>query len=131
DFLAHVDDRVRTEILDPLDEQVAGLENWVRGLLGHLPLRALRAEITKLVHEAAKAIEDADLDGPAQAVRGKLHEAQDAVANVDLGSVIADALHEIETVVNSALDVIVAALEAIGQAVQAVAGEAESLVHEA
>ena len=130
-FLDGVEARAEELLIAPVQERVDALEAWVRSLFAHLPLRALRAELSALVTEAVGAIGAADLDAPAQAVRDRLQALEQQVAGLDLGTAVRAALTEIEGVITSALDAITGALEAIGTAVGAVADGAKEVVEAA
>ncbi|HSD77218.1 MAG TPA: hypothetical protein VLA98_07420, partial [Solirubrobacteraceae bacterium] len=130
-FLDGVEERAQELLIDPVEERVDAVEAWVRGLFAHLPLRALRAELTGVVAQAAAAIEDADLDAPAAALRARLDALERQVAELDVGAVVRAALEAIEGVISGALQAISQALQAIGEAVDAVADAAADVVGQA
>lgn len=131
EFMTAVDQRIQELLIEPVDERVRAAEQWVRELFGELPLRALRAELTELVQKGVAAIEEADLDGPAEAVRAQLREVQEQIAGLDVGAVVRAALEEIEGIISGALNTIVSALETIGEVVEDVAEAAQAIVEQA
>ena len=130
-FLDGVEARAQELLVAPVQERVEAVEAWVRGVFADLPLRALRAELTELVAGAVAAIEAADLDGPAEALRARLDALEARVAGMDVGAVVRDALTEVEQVISGALDAIASALESIGAAVEALADGARDVVEAA
>jgi len=130
-FLDGVEARAQELLVDPVEERVDAAEAFVRELFAHLPLRALRAELTELVAGAVAAIEDADLDAPAEALRARLDGLERQVAELDLGTIVRQALDRIEEVIGTALEGISTALGAIGDAVGTLASTAADVVEQA
>ena len=130
-FMDAIDQRVQELLIAPIDERVRAAETWVRELFAELPLRDLRAKLTEIVQQGVAAIEEADLDAPAEAVRARFRELQEEIAGLDLGAIVREALDEIEGVISGALDTIVGALEAIGEVVEGVADAAQGIVEQA
>lgn len=130
-FLDDAEARAEEMLVEPVEERVQAVETWVRELFSHLPLRTLRAELSALVERAVAAIEEADLDAPAEAVRARLRELEQEIAELDLGAIVRAALDAVEEVLSGALDAIAGALEAIGNAVDAVADDARVVVERA
>jgi hypothetical protein len=130
-WLAGVDAQAQELLVDPVDRQVEAVGAWLRGLLAHLPLVELRAQLSAAVHRAAAAIAEADLDAPAEAVRDRLRGLGDDIAAVDVGPAIHDAVEQVVSVLTSALTAIVTALGAIGTAIGQVAEGAADLVEQA
>lgn len=123
-----VEDRARREISGRVDEQVRRLEAWVRGLLAHLPLRDLRNQVTSFFHDAAQAIEDAELDRFVEAVRDGLTRVEAALDLTALTQDVQAALNTARQAITDTLGRVVAALQAVAAEVNAVAGEAEGIL---
>ncbi len=130
-FLAMLEEHARQEIVAPIEAQVLKLEGFVRGLLRHLPLRSLRAEISGFIHSAAQAIQDAGLEGPANAARKILDDLQATIGSANLGDEIGAALQEVKNIIDAALGELFSALETISNEVNALAGGAQSILENA
>lgn len=127
DFL---ETHARLKIGQPIDREVARLEGVLRNLLAGLPLRRYRAELSAFFRSIVEAIEAANLDGPAETVRGLLDEIQ-SLATTDLTGAVQAALGEVQATLDAALDGVISALEAISTEVDAVAGNAEAILGQA
>ncbi len=119
---------LRTQIEAPIDDQVKKFEEWLRNLLRDLPIRAYRAEVSKFIHAAAQAIEDADLDRYAREVHDLLGEIQSFVDSADLGAEAQEALAVAQEAIGNSLGNVVSALGDIGAEIDAVAAQAEAIL---
>lgn len=118
----------RVHIADVVDASVLRLEEWLRNLLRHLPLRELRAELTGYIQAAAQAIIDADLDQYARVVYGLLDDLKATIESANLGDEVRAALESAEQAVTNVLDGVFSALETIGNEINAVADEARDVL---
>jgi hypothetical protein len=123
-----IESQARIAIVEPIDRQVERLKEWVRNLLRHLPLRELRAEVSRFIHNVAQAVQDANLDGPAEVVRNALQTVREHLDPAVLTAEIQQALQQVEQRITQALDGVIAALDAIGTQVDNVAGQAEAVL---
>lgn len=131
-FLDHliqlIEQYCKTYIVDPIDAQVKKVEDWIRGLLSHIPLTSYRAKITDFILSIAQAIDDADLDRPAREIRSLLNTIENAVDPTALKNEIESILGNIESVFNGVLDQIIGALSTIHTAVTTVSSHAQSIL---
>lgn len=121
----------RAQFIDRLDEMTRQLEEWVRDLFRHLPLRDLRAELSQFIHDIAQAIRDADLDRYAREVRQMLDDIQAFVESADLGAEVQAALADAKAAIDGILGGVTSALTTIGDRINALAGEAEAILQRA
>lgn len=129
-LVQYVEDLANEAIVTPIERQVQALEAYIRGLLAHLPVRAIRAEISDFLHRIADAISSAGIDDAAKAVHAVLAKVQGAVGG-DLVAEIKGALEHAQQVIVQALDPIISALQAIGSAITAVAAQAKQILDRA
>jgi hypothetical protein len=121
--------RARHVIEAPIDEAVVRAKEFVRRTLRQLPVRDLRNQLTRFFHDVAQAIEDANLDGPVETVRGAL---QSVAGQLDPGALtgqVQAALQEVNETITNALDGVIDALDTIGDAVGDLAGAAEGTLN--
>jgi hypothetical protein len=135
DFLDRVVDTLRSEaqarIVAPIEAQVARLEEFLRDLFRSLPLRSIRAEITRFLHSVAQAVQDAGLDRVARTVHEALATVRSALSAEGLTAEVQQALQRAAATVNDALDGVVAPMESIGQAIDGVAAQAREVLDRA
>ena len=130
-LVQHLEEFAQTQIAESIDAQVHHLEEWVRGLLAHLPVRSLRAELSRFIHSVAQAIEDADLDRYARDVRELLDEIQSSLDPGTLTADIRETLEGVERVISDALDDVIEALNTVKDAIESVTEEAEEVLNRA
>jgi hypothetical protein len=123
--------RAREGIEVPIDNAVSRAKDFVRRIMRQIPVRQLRNELTKFLHEAADAINHANLQGPADAV----HNALGSVASqLDAGVItnqVQNALQHVNSEIENALNPMIAALTAVETAVNDIAGQAEAVLNRA
>jgi hypothetical protein len=127
-WVQYLETLIQTRVLGPLEAQVQQLEVWVRNLLRDLPLRSLRAEVSRFIHAAAQAIQDLDLDRYAREARGLLQQIRTTIETVDLGAEIRGVLEDVESTLRGALSGVTSALQTIGEAINSVAAEAQAIL---
>ena len=115
-------------IVKPIEAQIDRIRAFLRGLLQKLPIRTLRAEITRFLHSIALAIENAGLDRVANTVHDALAEVRTTLSAGNLTAEVQLAVKKASQIITQALDPVVQAMEKIGQAVNAVAGEAQQVL---
>ena len=128
EFLDRLEEGARLFVGAEIDRQVEKLTEWVRSLLAELPLRDLRQQLTDFIHEAAQAVERADLGAPARTAREAISSVTGALAAPDLGGAVREQLEKAQEAIGGVLDDIGGALDDIGAAVDAVAGEAQGIL---
>jgi len=112
----------------PIDLAVKKAQAFIQRTFRQLPVRRFRDEITAFLHGAATAIEDAHLDGPANAVRDALTTVTSALDAGALTAGIQQALQAVAQTIQRALQPILDALNAISAEVNQLAGGAEALL---
>jgi uncharacterized protein (DUF2267 family) len=112
----------------PIDQAVEAAKEFVRRTLRQIPIRDLRNELTKFLHGAAAAINNANLDAPVEAVRNALTSVQHALDPSTITGQIHDALQTVNNTIGHALDGIISALNTVQQRVDELAGEAEAIL---
>jgi hypothetical protein len=122
------ENQMRLTLGQAIDEQVNRLKAWVRSLLGHLPLRQLRAELTRVIHQAAQAIIDADLDRYAREVFSQLEDVRAKIDATNLGDQVRGALATVEQNITNVLDAVVSALQTVSTEINAVATQAREVL---
>jgi hypothetical protein len=127
-FLAQLEATARAQVNLIFEPAVERLKDWIRELLSHLRLRALRNQVRAFILGIAQAIRDLNLEAAAGAIRGAIASIRDTVGSADLGAAIQAALAEIEQRLTDALGGVTDALQTIGAEVNAVAGEAEAVL---
>jgi hypothetical protein len=120
--------QARTHIAAAIDEQVERLEAWLRDLLGHLPLRQLRAEITRYINTAAQAIVDADLAQYARAVYEMLDDLDRKIDVTALTDTVQNALANLQQAIDSTLGTVVDGLGTIAAEINNLAAQAEEIL---
>ncbi|GAA2152654.1 hypothetical protein FHX52_0805 [Humibacillus xanthopallidus] len=115
-------------ILTGIDGSVEVVKQWLRDLLREIPIRQLRMQVSTGIAQAAKAIADADLDAPAEAVRGLLTQVSSALTEADPAALVQVAVTELETVVRNALDDLDDAMGSITASIGEVADEAQQVL---
>lgn len=114
-----------------IDDQIARLENWLRGLLRELPLQSIRDQLSAALASVVDAIEGADIDRAAEAVRGAISQLDDLLAAVDLQALLDQAAQALADAIRQALDALEAALAGITAAIEAIAGQAQAILQRA
>ncbi|WOD39729.1 hypothetical protein [Nodosilinea sp. E11] len=127
-WVQYLEALIQSHVVGPLEEQVHQLEAWVRSLLRELPLRSLRAEVSRFIHSAAQAIQDLDLDRYAREAKGLLQQIRTTIETVDLGAEMRGGLEEVESTIRSALGGVTTALQTIGDAVNSLAADAQAIL---
>lgn len=123
-----IEERARVVVEQPIDAAVRRAEDFVRRNLRALPVRDLRQQVTRFLHEAVEAVEAAQLDAPARAVREAL---QGVAGQLDAGALTAQvqaALQQVNQVMHDALDGVVAAIDTIAQRIDEVADGAVAIL---
>ncbi|HLF78899.1 MAG TPA: hypothetical protein VJB57_15580 [Dehalococcoidia bacterium] len=123
-----IEQMLRTQIEAPIEAQVQRLEEWLRNLLRHLPLRMYRAEITSFLQSVADAIREADLDQYPRKVREVLNEIESLVSAGNLQQQVQEALAQAAQVMTNALEDVLHALEQITFEINAVADDAAAVL---
>src|SRR4029079_1189437 len=101
-LLPPIESRAVSSIEAPVDEAVERAKGFIRGTFRQLPIRKLRNEITGFLHKAAAAIDDANLDGPANAVRDALEAVTKALDGGVLAAGVQQALQQVGDAINAA-----------------------------
>ena len=125
---AIIEANARQVIEVPINLAVERAKQAVRDLFKELPIRELRDELTRFLHNAAIEIQNANLDGPANAARDALATVADALNSGGLVGEIQDALQEVNRVITAALDNIITPLETIATEVDRLAGQAQEIL---
>ncbi len=120
--------QLRLHIVEAIDAQVERLKAWLRDLLRHIPLRQLRAEITRFIDAAVQAIIDADLDRYAQTVYDLLDSLRAQIGSLDLGDQVRAGLEAIGAKVEETLGTVTDALATVGTEITALADQARELL---
>ena len=123
-----LEDLARVEIVEPIEAQATRLEQWLRDLLGELPLTELRAEVSRVIHDVARRVDDADLGRFAADARSALRAAADALALPDLATPVQAAIEDVAATLGEALGGIEDGLAAIGPALEAIAAQAQQVL---
>jgi hypothetical protein len=123
-----VEANAREFIEIPIDQAVERAKEEVRKLLGHLPIRELRQELTQFLHNVALEIQNANLDGPAEAARNALATVANTVNSADLAGQVQEALQEVNRILSATLSNIVGPLNTIITEVNNLAAEAEAIL---
>ena len=123
-----VEAQARESIEIPIDQAVERAKEEVRKLLGHLPIRELRQELTHFLHNATVEIQNANLDGPAEAARNALASVANTINSADLAGQVQEALQEVNRVISAALSNIIGPLNTIITEVNNLAAEAEAIL---
>lgn len=118
--------RVLIEV--PVDRAVEAAKDFIRRKLRELPVRALRAEVTRFLHEVAQTIEDAGLDGPAKAAHQLLADVTGKLDPAELTAAVHAALQQVNAALHAALDGVIDALDAIVARVDELAGTARDIL---
>jgi hypothetical protein len=119
---------VERTILAFIDEQVRRAVEWMRALFRHIPITAIRAEITGFLHKIAQAIAKADVGQYARAVHALLEKIRTLVSPEALRAEIQKALAAAAAAIDAALDEVIDKLAVVKDAIAAVAGEASEVV---
>ncbi|MBN8633749.1 MAG: hypothetical protein J0M07_00390 [Anaerolineae bacterium] len=122
--------QLRVHVVEAIDAQVERLKEWLRDLLRHLPLRQLRAEITRFIDAAVQAIIDADLDRYAQTVYDLLDNLRAQIGGLDLGDQVRAGLEQIGAQVEATLGTVTDALATVGGEITALAEQARGLLEQ-
>ena len=123
-----IEANAREIIESPVNQAVERAKEAVRNLFRHLPIRELRADLTRFLHNAALEIQNANLDGPANAARDALATVAETLNSGGLVAEIQEALQEVNRVISGALDNIITPLETIATEVDRLAGEAQAIL---
>ncbi len=127
-FLDQLEATARAQVSMIFEPAVQQLKEWVQGLLAHLRLREIRNAVRSFILGIAQAIRDLNLDVVARELRGALTAIRETIADADLGGAIRAALEAIEQQLTQALSGVTAALQAIGDQVNALAGQAQEVI---
>jgi len=127
-FPVQVEQRAREALERPIDEAVARTKEGVRELFRQLPVRELRAELSRFLHDAARALEAANLAGPANTVRGALQDIAGQLSSGALTAQVQQALQQVNATLTVALDGIIAPLETIANEVNHLADQAQGIL---
>jgi archaellum component FlaC len=113
EVLARIEAWARLNIEQPVDEQVAAAQTFVRGLFTELPLRSMRDQVSRFLAGIATAINDADLDAVAGQIKARIAEIGDAIADPQA---LAGEVQEVLADVRTAIEGVVAKVEgALGE----------------
>ncbi|HEU4431752.1 MAG TPA: hypothetical protein VFR51_00055 [Pyrinomonadaceae bacterium] len=123
-----VEANARELIEIPIDQAVERAKEEVRKLLAHLPIRELRQQLTQFLHNAALEIQNANLDGPAEAARNALTSVANTINSADLAGQVQQAMQEVNRVLSETLSNIVGPLNTIITEVNNLAAEAEAIL---
>jgi hypothetical protein len=130
-LLDQLDRLARERVVEPIDRQADLAVEWARSLLRELPVRELRARLSTAIHTAAVAVDEADLDAPAERVRELAAAARDALDVPDLAGKVQAAVADVKATLDGAVEQVIGALGAIKAAVDQVAGEAREVLERA
>ncbi len=130
-FLDTLEQLALDHIVKPIEAQIDRIKDFIRGLLGKLPIRAIRSEITRFLHSIAQAIEDAGIDRVANAVHDALAQIRSVLSGANLAADVQQAVQKAAQAITAALDPVIQAVESIGQQINAVAGEAQQILDRA
>ncbi len=123
-----IEANARAVIETPINLAVERAKEAVRNLLSHLPIRELRDELTRFLHNAAVEIQNAHLDGPANAARDALSTVVNVLNSDGLVAHVQEALQDVNRVISGALDNIITPLETIAGEVDRLAGQAQAIL---
>jgi hypothetical protein len=126
-----VEREARARVEAPVDQLVARTKETLRDFLRRLPIRQYRAEVSRFLHEVAERIENAGLDGPANAARGALADAQRFLTSNSIAADIQAEMQRLNATIEEALDRIEAPLNTIAAEVDAVADRAVDVLNRA
>lgn len=127
----YIENTIGGAIEHGIDTQVDRLEAWLRGLMRELPLQRMRDQLSAALAGIVDAIEDADIDRVATAVRGAISQLDYLLGAVDIQALLDQAAVELANVIRQALDALEAALAQITAAIDAVAGQAQAILQQA
>ena len=123
-----IEANARAVIEAPINLAVERAKEFVRNLLRHLPIRELREELTRFLHNAAIEIQNANLDGPANAARSALATVANTLNSDGLVAQVQAALQQVNEVIGGALDGVIQPLETIATEVDRLADQAEAIL---
>ncbi len=127
-LLDWLEQRAYKAIDETVDLQVERVKELLRGLLKHIPLRSLRAELSSYFQATAGAVEEADLGRYARAVRQAVDGVTETIESLDLGEEIRAAMEQVEEAINNFLDPVITALESISGRIDELADEASGII---
>lgn len=113
--------------VEPIDNAVATLKQWLRDLLAHLRLAELRGEITRFLANIAQRIEAADLDSVARDARKVLDDIEQAISG-DLVGAVQGKVGELKAVIDGFLQEVTTALGTITTEINAIAAQAQDIL---
>lgn len=120
------------EFIGPsVDAAVERTRAWLQGLLDHLGLTALRAEVTDFIHAIAAAVTEAGLDEPVRLATEPLDRLNELVSGPALADAVQAALHEVADLVGAALDGVISALAQITDGIEGLADQALPILERA
>ena len=132
DFMRRLPDLIeanaRQLIETPINQGVERAKEFVRDLFRYLPIRDLREDLTKFLRDAAQAIEDANLDEPANIARNALQTVADTLNSGGLVAHVQEALQQVNETISGALDNIIAPLETIMGEIDRLAAQAQGIL---
>ncbi|MBU1054947.1 MAG: LXG domain-containing protein [Proteobacteria bacterium] len=126
-----LEEYVNTYLVEPIEKQVVKLENWIRSLLRELPLREYRNQLRDFLFSIARAIRDANLDGPVKMVKDLLNGIEEKLDPEALTADIQAALQGVEDVIGGVLDQITGFIETIGGEINALSSQAVGYLEQA
>lgn len=128
DFL---EEQAQALVVAPIDAAVVRLEEFIRGLFRQLPLRSIRAEITRFLHQIAEAIRGLGIEAAVESVRNTLAQIRDTVSAGNLTDEVQQALNQARQTIARVLGGITGALGEISGRINEVAAEAEAVLERA
>jgi hypothetical protein len=123
-----IEERARLVIEVPIDAAVERAAAFVRRTLRQLPVRDLRDQLTRFLKTLVKAIDEADLDGPASAARGALAGIAGQLDAGVLTGRVREELQRVNQTITGALDGVIGALDTVQARVDELAGQAEAIL---
>jgi hypothetical protein len=126
--ISAIESKATAIIEKPIDDAVEKAKEFVRNLFRQIPIRQLRNELTGFLLGAAKAIQDANLDGPANTIRNTLQDVSSALDAGALTAGIQQALQKVSQTIDQALQPIIDALGAIADEVDQLADGAQDIL---
>ncbi|MGB5156360.1 hypothetical protein [Desulfobacterium sp. N47] len=126
-----LEEYIRIYLVDPVEKQITKLENWIRGLLSDLHLREYRNILRDFLFSIAKAIRDANLDGPVKMVKSLLESIQEKLDPEAITADIQAALQGVEETIGGVLDNITGFLQTIGGEINALSSQAVEYLEKA
>lgn len=130
-FIDQLEALITAQLDAAVDAQVQRLAGWLRELFAHLPLRALRAELSAAIDRVAAAVTDAGLDLVVRELRAALDAVEAAIGGAGLAERVQAAIGEVEATIAGTIDTLVDQLGVVTEAVEDVAEEAGEVLDRA